>query len=413
MSERLTSDRVVEARELSKTYKVYHHPLDRLLEAVTRRPRHRAFEALKNVGFELERGESLGIVGENGAGKSTLLKILSGVTQPTRGQVRVRGRIASLLELGMGFHPELSGRQNIRLNAAMMGFGETEIQAKTPEIIDFSELDEFIDRPIKTYSSGMAMRLAFGIAVQVEPDVLIIDEALSVGDGYFQKKCMDRIRLLLDGGCTFLFCSHAMYYVSAFCQRALWLRRGEVEAWGPSEQVIRQYESFLLKKANSGGQASRIEPVHLARITRARLWTGGEKGQHGFLDRVVLEVGWRSEDPALAFQLGVGLDRNDGLQVASFSTLRDGERAQSGQREYRQFLVLPELPIQRGHFDLYLFLLDEAGLHVYDQRHLPDAIEVSTGDYAIGLIRVDHRWQAEVELPASAGENMGRWLVQD
>lgn len=404
-----TSQKVIDVRQLSKTYKVYHRPLDRLIEVVTRRPRHRAFEALRNVSFALEKGESLGIVGENGAGKSTLLKILSQVTAPSAGQVMVQGRVASLLELGMGFHPELSGRQNIRLNAAMMGFGEAEIEEKTPEIIGFSELADFIDRPIKTYSSGMAMRLAFAVAVQVEPEVLIIDEALSVGDGYFQKKCMDRIRVLLERGCTFLFCSHAMYYVSTFCQRALWMRKGEVEAWGPAEQVIRQYESFLLKKSKPAQASIADEAKFPARFSHVRLLTGSATGGHAYLGELVLELEWWSESPSLAFHLGVGVDRNDGLQVASFSSLQDGVPAATGALHYRRQLVIGELPIQRGHFDLYVFLLDEAGLHVFDQRHFVDAVEVSTGDYAIGLIRVPHVWTEEAE-PTKEGA-AGRQLL--
>src|SRR3954462_14918455 len=239
---------VVIAEELSKVYKVYKPPWDRLRELVTRRPRHREFHALEKASFSLPRGEGLAIIGENGAGKSTLLKTLAGITAPTSGSVTVRGKVASILELGSGFHPEFTGRQNIVLNAAMLGLSQDELRRKLPDIVAFSELGDFIDQPVKTYSTGMAMRLSFSIATQVEPDVLIIDEALSVGDGYFQKKCMDRLRRFVDGGGTLLFCSHAMYYVSAFCQRALWLRQGRAEALGPTEEVVREYENFLVAK---------------------------------------------------------------------------------------------------------------------------------------------------------------------
>jgi ABC-type polysaccharide/polyol phosphate transport system ATPase subunit len=199
-----TTTPLIVARNLGKTYRDYPGPWARLMEKVTGRSRHTPIHALGGVDFELRAGESLAVLGENGAGKSTLLKILSGVTVPSEGSMEVRGRVASLLELGMGFHPELTGRQNIRLNAAMMGLGDAAISEKTPSIVEFSELGAFIDRPVKTYSTGMAMRLGFAVAAQLEPDVLIVDEALSVGDGYFQKKCMDRIRQLLDGGTTLL-----------------------------------------------------------------------------------------------------------------------------------------------------------------------------------------------------------------
>ncbi|HEX2163414.1 MAG TPA: ABC transporter ATP-binding protein, partial [Thermoanaerobaculia bacterium] len=233
-------DPIVTARQLGKTYRAYRTPWDRLAEAATGRRRHRAFHALAGVSFEQGRGEGLALVGENGAGKSTLLKILAGITIPTEGEVAVAGKVASILELGSGFHPEMTGRQNIELNAALLGLSEQAVREATPRILDFAELGPFIDEPVKAYSTGMTMRLGFAIATQVDPDVLIIDEALSVGDGYFQKKCMDRLQAYVEAGGTLLFCSHAMYYVSAFCQRALWLRQGRVEALGPVDRVVRE-----------------------------------------------------------------------------------------------------------------------------------------------------------------------------
>src|SRR5436305_318050 len=244
-------DLAVVVEDLSKVYRVYSSPWDRFRELLTHRPRHREFRALDAVTFALPRGEGLAIVGENGAGKSTLLKILAGITSPSSGHAAVRGKVASILELGSGFHPEFTGRQNIVLNAAMLGLSQEELRRKMPDIVGFSELGEFIDQPVKVYSTGMAMRLGFSIATQVEPDVLIIDEALSVGDGYFQKKCMDRLREFVGAGGTLLFCSHAMYYVSAFCQRALWLRHGRVEALGGVGEVVREYENFLLAKSKA------------------------------------------------------------------------------------------------------------------------------------------------------------------
>ena len=392
------TETLIHAHHLSKTYKVFARPMDRLLEAVTGRPRHQSVEALKDVSFELKAGEGLGVVGENGAGKSTLLKILSGVTVPTEGQLRVEGRVASLLELGMGFHSELTGRQNIRLNAAMMGFSDEETDAKTPRIIEFSELGEFIDRPIKTYSSGMAMRLGFSIAVQVEPEVLIIDEALSVGDGYFQKKCMDEIRRLLDRGCTFLFCSHAMYYVSHFCDRALWLRQGQAEAFGPVAGVVREYETFLAKKTK---KQKPPELQHVkegpARLTAARILGGNGEGSYRLGDSLGLEVHWQAEQKDLAFHLAVAVDRSDGVQVMSFSSHRDGQAPLTGSSDYGLRLWITELPLLRGEFEVYLFLLDEAGLHLYDQRRIPNAFSVESGDYDVGLMQAEHEWDAASE----------------
>src|SRR3990167_8897955 len=193
-------NRALEVRDLTKAYRVYPTPWSRLAELFGSGRGHQEFLALDGVSIALERGGSLGVVGENGAGKSTLLKILAGVTAPSRGQLEVRGKVASILELGTGFHPQFTGRQNIALNAAMLGLTAAEVAEKSPRIVDFCELGEFIDRPVQTYSTGMAMRLGFSIATQVDPEILIIDEALSVGDGYFQKKCIDRLLALAAEG---------------------------------------------------------------------------------------------------------------------------------------------------------------------------------------------------------------------
>src|SRR5260221_1761603 len=241
-------EHAVRAVELTKQYDIYPRPLDRLLEAITRRPRHTVFPALQDVTFEVERGETVGIIGQNGAGKSTLLKLLCSVTRASSGTLESRGSIASILELGTGFHPEFSGRDNAALNAAILGLSPSQVRKKLPAILDFSELGTFLDRPVKTYSSGMYMRLAFSVAVNVDPDILVIDEALAVGDGHFQKKCVDKIREFQQERRTILFCSHALYYVSSICRRTLWLDHGSVMRYGPSLDVVHDYETFLLQR---------------------------------------------------------------------------------------------------------------------------------------------------------------------
>src|SRR6266704_2806793 len=243
----------VRSVELTKQYDIYPRPADRLLEFFTRRPRHTVFPALQDVTFEVEKGETVGIVGQNGAGKSTLLKLLCGVTRPTSGTIAAFGTIASILELGTGFHPEFSGRDNAALNAAILGLSPSEVKRKLPSILEFSELGTFLDRPVKTYSSGMYMRLAFSVAVNVDPDILVIDEALAVGDGHFQKKCIDKIRQFQEQKKTILFCSHALYYISQICRRTLWLDHGSVMRYGPSVDVVHAYETFLLQKEKQGG----------------------------------------------------------------------------------------------------------------------------------------------------------------
>jgi lipopolysaccharide transport system ATP-binding protein len=434
----------VVALQLTKVYKVYASPWDRLREALLRRPRHREFRALSGISFSLPQGEGLAVIGENGAGKSTLLKLLAGIGAPTSGTLTVRGKVASILELGSGFHPEFSGRQNIVLNAAMLGLSEQELRQKLPAIVDWSELGEFIDQPVKCYSTGMAMRLGFSIAIQVEPEVLIIDEALSVGDGYFQKKCMDRLLRFVGAGGTLLFCSHAMYYVSAFCQRALWLRHGRAEALGPVAEVVRDYENFLLaKSAGAAGagqprnppalaaglesapapaagapaeESGEAAPPRAAGGTPARLLgvrvSGGAAAEapagavplFGPGDALELEVEWEAQRPELAFHVGIGINRVDDLEVCALATHLDGRPPMTGRTRYRLAVTLPRLPLVKGEFTLYVFLLDEAGLHIYDQRIYARAFGVHTPGYAFGLVNVEHRWQEAPEPAAAAVE---------
>jgi len=400
----------VDAEGLSKVYRTYASPWDRLLEPLLRRPRHREFRALEDVSFALPRGEGLALIGENGAGKSTLLKILAGITAPTTGSFQVRGKVASILELGSGFHPEFTGRQNIVLNAAMLGLSQEELRRKMPDIVAFSELGEFIDQPVKCYSTGMAMRLGFSIATQVEPDVLIVDEALSVGDGYFQKKCMDRLRVFVDSGGTLLFCSHAMYYVSAFCRRALWLRNGRAEALGPVSEVVGEYENFLVAKSERAAQEAPAPSAPSqgmpARILSARLaeprpfYTQGDSWE--------LEVEWESTDPRLGFHLGVGINRADGIEICSFATHVDGLPPATGERRHSARLTIPSLPLVKGEFTLYIFLLDEEGLHIYDQRVIPAAFDVRSPAYTFGLVRVEHAWDMDGRSAPSVQRSMAR-----
>jgi lipopolysaccharide transport system ATP-binding protein len=205
------------------------------------------FWALKDVSFEIKQGEAVGIIGRNGAGKSTLLKLLSRITEPTKGRIRLRGRVASLLEVGTGFHPELTGRENIFLNGAVLGMTRTEIKKKFDEIVAFAEVEKFLDTPVKRYSSGMYMRLAFAVAAHLEPEILIVDEVLAVGDAQFQKKCLGKMaEVSMGGGRTVLFVSHNMLAVSRLCSRTIMLQSGRVAAQGETSEILRQYQAIAL-----------------------------------------------------------------------------------------------------------------------------------------------------------------------
>lgn len=243
---------VIRAQALSKTYRLYDRPHHRLMQSLMGDSHRyfREFNALQNVSFELQRGETLGIIGANGAGKSTLLQLLCGTLEPSAGSVQVQGRIAALLELGAGFNPEFTGRENLTINAAILGLTPGQIAERTEDIIAFADIGEFIDRPVKTYSSGMYVRLAFSVAVHVDPNILIVDEALAVGDALFQFKCMSRMRRMLDDGVSLLFTSHDISAVKALCQRTLWLQKGQPRMLGATPEVTRAYDQDWVLRAN-------------------------------------------------------------------------------------------------------------------------------------------------------------------
>ncbi len=225
----------------------------RLMQPGTRSPRstQEEFWALKDVSFEVKQGDRVGIIGRNGAGKSTLLKILSRITEPTTGRVRIRGRVASLLEVGTGFHPELTGRENIYLNGAILGMGRVEIKRKFDEIVDFAEIEKFLDTPVKRYSSGMYVRLAFAIAAHLEPEILVVDEVLAVGDAQFQKKCLGKMNDVASQGRTVLFVSHNMAAIRALCSTAIMLDKGNIVQQGSTAECITAYEMRNLSNQGS------------------------------------------------------------------------------------------------------------------------------------------------------------------
>jgi lipopolysaccharide transport system ATP-binding protein len=240
----------IEFRGVSKSYSVYDTAGDRLKELLTfnRLRFHRDFWALRDVSFEVERGQTFCIVGENGSGKSTLLQIVAGILQPTSGIVKVNGRVSALLELGSGFNPEFSGRDNVYMNGAILGFSTKDMDRKYQEILDFAEIGDFIHQPVKTYSSGMGVRLAFSVAIHVDPDILLVDEALAVGDIYFRQRCMRKVHELRARGVTILFVSHATGDVKALGDRAMWLEKGCVQDLGDTERVITGYLAAMNSK---------------------------------------------------------------------------------------------------------------------------------------------------------------------
>lgn len=243
-------DDIIQASQVSMCFRMDVTKTTNLKEwfvkKIKREQKFESFYALSDVSFTVPRGEVLGIVGRNGSGKSTLLKVISGIYKPTSGKVVTAGRVAPMLELGSGFDQELSGRENVFLNGAIMGFAEEKLREKYQEIVDFSELGEFINMPLKTYSSGMMMRLAFSVATMIEPEILIVDEILAVGDAAFQKKSFDRMMQIIRGGTTVLFVSHSLQQIRDLCSRVLWLDHGRVVDIGETERICGAYEQSLL-----------------------------------------------------------------------------------------------------------------------------------------------------------------------
>jgi lipopolysaccharide transport system ATP-binding protein len=390
----------VRAVELSKQYDIYARPADRLIELVTRRNRHSVFPALQDVTFEVEKGETVGVIGQNGAGKSTLLKLLCGVTQPTGGALETHGTISSILELGTGFHPEFTGRDNAALNATILGLSQSEVRRRLPEILEFSELGAFLDRPVKTYSSGMYMRLAFSVAVNVNPDILVIDEALAVGDGHFQKKCIDKIRQFHEHGKTILFCSHALYYVTQICRRTLWLDHGSVMRYGPSVDVVHDYETFLLQRdrerpATDGAEERPSSPVRIREVAVCdRNGDPCERFDRGEDVQIRLRV--ESDLPQQPIHVLVGVNRSaDDLQCFAVGTHGDGMKPYAGLSNYAIIIRLSELPLTRGEYDVVAFVGDENAMTVFDRQDLHPGFSVKGERFDVGVMDVKHEWRLQ------------------
>ena len=290
----MSNDIAIELKNVSKVFKRYHHPVDRLKEIfLPTKPQVDEFWALQNIDLTLYKGESFGIVGKNGAGKSTLLQIMSKVLSPTTGTVNVNGKIAALLELGSGFNPEFTGRQNIFFNGQILGLNSDEIQDKLENIISFADIGDFIDQPVKTYSSGMTVRLAFAVSIHLEPEVLIVDEALAVGDIGFVGKCLNKVEEFISKGKTLIVVSHDLNVVKNMTHRALFLESGEVKAYGPSQEVVALYKRSFKFEADTKDKFERYDQE--IKIQKALLLSTKE--------RKPIEAVRQNEPAILHFQL--------------------------------------------------------------------------------------------------------------
>ena len=316
---------------------------------------HTDFWALRDLSFSVAKGTVLGVIGRNGAGKSTLLKLLSRITEPTEGSIRIKGRVASLLEVGTGFHPELTGRENIFLNGAILGMTKSEVKAKFNEIVEFAEVAQFLDTPVKRYSSGMYVRLAFSVAASLEPEILIVDEVLAVGDAEFQRKCLGKMRdVSKDAGRTVLFVSHAMGSIRSLCTEVLWLEKGRIRMMGAPADVINSYLESASDVEESGDLSTlkRIWPGHGETLAVSAVHVnGGEPVLHG--EPLTLSVHFKLSRPAGDLAFEIGLNSLDGIRVLTLDSNLDGtHRSFSGPHEGVITVRVPELNLQLGKYSV-------------------------------------------------------------
>ncbi len=440
-----TASRIsIELRGLGKTYHLYATPRDRLKQMIWSRLRpgrqfYREFHALRDIDLDIARGEVLGIVGRNGAGKSTLLQLVSQTLTPSAGHIRVNGRIAALLELGAGFSPDFTGRENVFMNAAILGLSQAEIQARYEDIVAFAGIGAFIDQPVKTYSSGMFVRLAFAVASSIEPDILIIDEALSVGDGEFARKSFDRIMDLKKRGVTILFCSHSLYQVEAFCNRALWLDGGCCRMLGDPGQVVSAYSQYLaglaapapapavqstppadtpqasaatpdtppndtpLPPATAQETSPEDAPLAPALSSQAR-FEGVEialddipgRNLRGRCGQSELRVTVRfASDPQLPPPvIGVVIDYGSVVAASSAVSRSDNvtiERDAQGRGGAE--IIFPNLALRKGEYRVSVYLTCENAIHFYDEVATAAVLHLEDPCPEPGLVVLPHFWR--------------------
>ncbi len=394
---------VVNAHRLEKRFYAAETPIAILLAQLFPRlfaGRVSQHTVLQGVSFRVKPGQVLGVVGLNGAGKSTLLQMIAGIYQPDGGRLCVQGRVAALLELGAGFNPELTGRENIHLYGALLGLDPHLLREKESAIIAFSGIGDHIDQPVRTYSSGMFVRLAFSVATAVQPDILIIDEALSVGDGAFARKSFQRIMDLKASGTAIIFCSHMLYQIEVLADEVLWLHEGTVKQIGQPEQVINAYQLFLEQLTLSEAQAGMENASHPsaqgeARLIGVKAWIDGTDKTvcRSERDDLVIEVTYRSAMERLP-TVAVVIDDDNRIPVSSCSTFYDGVTlpiSASGMGKIR--LYFKKLPLLKGRYHVNVYLMCDQGVLVLDAVDQAFSFTVVRQGHEIGKVMLPHQWE--------------------
>lgn len=389
------SDLLIQTVGLGKSYPKAHRSSDRF-RALGRLLRGSAdtdaLSVLRDVTIDVRRGESVGVIGENGAGKSTLLKLITRVLTPTSGSVQVNGTVGALLELGAGFHPEYSGRDNIAMSAALHGLTGAQLEERLPEIIAFADIGSYIDEPVKHYSSGMVVRLGFAVVASMKPDLLITDEVLAVGDESFQKKCVRWMEAYLADGGTLLLVSHSMYHVQKLCRRALWLRQGEVAEYGDVFDVSQAYLAWHERKQNAQSNSKSSKAGHEFEIEDMQV--NGVAGEQPTIlqmgDKLHLRISLRSRDERVPVVL-IGIARADGSAVYGVSTEMDRVVPMAiGGGRFVADIEFPDLALLPGSYNLASHVLDPEGVRMFDTQERGLTVRGESREF--GLVRLPHRW---------------------
>jgi ABC-2 type transport system ATP-binding protein len=378
------ADLALEVDHVTKSFRLHHEKANSIKQLVAGKGRNRFddFVALNDVSFDVKEGEVFGVIGHNGSGKSTLLKCMAGILQPNSGSVRVHKRMSALLELGAGFHPELSGRDNVYLNAAILGMSRRDIAARFDDIVEFSGLQSFIDSPVKTYSSGMYVRLAFAVAINVDPRLLIIDEILAVGDVTFQQRCLEKFVEFRNEGRTIVLVTHAMNTVKDMCDRAIWLNHGVITGEGDPAELVEQYTEQMLGDMSRGSDGSVRRGSGEIQITSVELFvndgaTPVKRFRTG--DSIRLRLHYRTEKSIPKPVFGITIENLGGSTVTAPCTRDVGLIPESVHGTGVVDVALPDVALLPGTFDVHTTVTDFNRSHIYDHLHLATRFDVMTG----------------------------------
>ena len=405
----------IQVQDVSKHFKVYLDKGSSLKEKVLFKNRRKYEERtfLENISFQVGKGEAIGIIGENGCGKSTLLKLMSKIMYPDSGSIQIKGRVSALIELGAGFHPDMSGRENIYTNASIFGLSKKEIDERLEDIIRFSELGDYIDNPVRTYSSGMYMRLAFSVAINVDADVLLVDEILAVGDAAFQAKCFNRMREIKASGTTIVIVSHSLGQIEQICDRSIWIHHGVIRAEGTPRDVHPQYLDYMGERVVVAEEAEKNPEVEEAETTEEEVQQNKNRWGNGaarFTDISLMDAAGNEKDAfATGGQLqirmkyrlhgevrnpavGIGIFRNDGLQCYGTNTLIDHIQNVELKKQGCIQCDISNLWLLPGEYTLDVAIHSEDGF-AYDYYRFAKRFQIYSNLQDAGVARMPHSWK--------------------